>query len=237
VRRWRETNPEKAKKTITEEKRKYNREKKREWRAKLNEQKKRRIREYDRNRNNPKTKSRKSLFSDTSLAQTSKYTAEANKKATQRAKAKMPKSPSKYARVLKSLIRYASPRKKTAIQGVGIQTKLEKKLPKMLINILRTSAKNRKERNLRRFCGKVVMQQFKNAHEAHISTGVRWHYLQKAGKLPEEDLFLEEKRKMGFSQEIISKVKDFYYKPDVSIMVGGLKAVNKRGESIRYLTK
>ena len=161
----------------------------------------------------------------------------AARKATSRAKKKMPASPDKYAKVVQGLVKHASPRKKLALKKIGVQsTPAFKPIPlsEELKAKVKKHAKTRKGRTLRRTYAKIMLGNYKSIHAASTDLGVRWHYLNRVTKLKCE---LEEKPRKGLPEETVKKVQDFYQSPSFTVSLGGMKNVNRKGETVRYLTE
>ena len=65
-----------------------------------------------------------------------------------------------------------------------------------------------------------------------VELGIRWHFLAKVSKLKCEHLQDERSTKQGIPEETANRVQDFYHSPSVSVALGGMKNVNKRGVAV-----
>lgn len=217
--------------------REYNTQKKRESRERLSNQKKRRVKEYDRNRKVTNTMKVAATMEKKCSAPEKPFSPSAHRMASSGARGKMPKSPSKYAKVMLGLLKYASPKKKEAMKKIGIANlrppvKVSEDVKKRLLS----SLKNSKGRAVRRTYCKLLLNSYSTITRASKELGVRWHYLNKISKLSFEEL-REEKPRRGLSDEVVQQVHDFYEAPMISISLGGMKNVNRKGESVKYLTE
>ena len=230
-----------------EERKKKNNEYKQKWRADLSSQKKRRIREKDaaakrQKRHNAKAKVSIN-FTDSSrqamITQNSKSTGheknEGLRKAIYRAKTKLPKSPTKYAKVVKGLTTKVTPRKKAALTAQGIVSPSVVTVKKKLENIVsvvtevdndlkgRTNeAKKRRKEFLKNFSEK--MKEKENLKEAFCSaTGIKRKYL--------GDGFLSDapnkRRKDAISKETELSVKNHFESETMSTVIPDKKSVKK----------
>jgi len=90
------------------------------------------------------------------------------------------------------------------------------------------------KRFIRRAVVKTLLPKYRDLSQASKSLGLRWSYIKKLALTDEEQLHVE-----GISVRLGSTIKqqvgDFYRSPDVTVSLGGLKAVNSRGESVSYL--
>jgi len=93
---------------------------------------------------------------------------------------------------------------------------------------------NKPKRIIRRALVKTLLPKYWDLAQTSKSLGLRWSCIKKLALTDEEQLHVE-----GISVCLGSTVKqqvgDFYLSPDVSVSLGGLKAVNSRGESVSYL--
>ena len=81
-----------------------------------------------------------------------------------------------------------------------------------------------------------ILQGYKSINQASKETGIKWHYLKRAKECCEKGSFFEEKKKGTSIQEsLIEDIRSFYKGDDISLLVGGIRGVNKKGEQIRYM--
>ena len=162
----------------------------------------------------------------------------ARRKAIFRAKKSLPKSPTKYAVMMHSFISSASPRKRKAMDEIGIHCPKKMRLEEETYTAIKSKLhelkgmKTKEARKQRQSLLKATFAHYKNKRFACQQLGVRWKYLQKISSLKENDV----KRSDSLSSDTSESIKDFYLRPEISIVLPNTKYVRK-GMPRRYLQR
>ncbi|KAJ8050249.1 hypothetical protein HOLleu_03381 [Holothuria leucospilota] len=218
--------------------REYWRRKKREQRAKLSAQKKRRIRNKDSERKRKKRMENKQKGTALHVQPDSAYQVRddnyspgAQRQAVYRVRAKMPKGAGKYAEVVKVLIARTSPRKKAALESLGIQIGQKTDV----LESIRSTCRSLKGDIRRHF----LWQMSRCLDEKHglktytsRTLNVAYKTLLKYRKLKTPDL--RQKRCDSIGSSARQQISEFYHRPEVSTVMPNKKLV-KDNEPKRVL--
>lgn len=151
---------------------------------------------------------------------------EARRKAIQRARAGLPKSPSKFAKTVADVISSATPRKKEALKNnrIGSVDDVEKVFTESVAEEMRSMRKQRSIKNLewKRSLMPMIkkMKQYKLQRRASKYFGVTSKSINKANEIQRR------KTKKALDQAVINKVVSFYEKSSVTL--ADKKLISKR---------
>ncbi|XP_070564656.1 trichohyalin-like [Ptychodera flava] len=209
-----------------EKRREYWHEKKRQQRASMSSQKKRRIRERQAQKRRQKQMKQRLEATDKQKEQAATKSQSCSgyakqntrRKAIHRVKRHLPASPTKYATVVKGLLENLSPKKKAAVEKIGLTSIKEKE---KLENVCRTARRaflialarstKRKYNGIKRKLSRQL--------------GIRWQTLVKASSISK----LERKRRSdSVSNTKAQSIQDFYIRPDQSVELPGKNSVRKK---------
>ena len=211
-----------------EKKREYWRGKKRESRARRSVQKIRRVREKDREyrkdaRSAQIETNSSSQDSQLEISQGSIWTPSARRKAISRIKTKLPKSPTKFALSISSLIHNATPRKKRALEERGLHCKSSKTEALRHAATL-VGAVLKKHPEMKKKIAREMLTFKKKRQVKSISTclGIR------SGSVNQTLLHDDRKRRSdATSEETVSRITEFLNKPGVSTTLPTSKRIRR----------
>lgn len=224
------------------------REYKRKWRENLTAQKKRRIREKDASQKREKRQqklqnTKKALFpsQSTSIENTCTYqNKETYRKAVYRVKKKLPKTPERYAKLVKGLMTKVTPRKKAALNKEGIDSPNAKKNLHSMMEVLgkvekalrgRTNIQKKRHKEYLGHISKYIKPSSQFQHFFSSSTGIKRKYL--------SDEYLTQKprkiRKDAIQMQTTEKVKEIFC--GASQAIPDKKSVNKKLEDKHVMNR
>ncbi|WAR11089.1 hypothetical protein MAR_036165 [Mya arenaria] len=164
---------------------------------------------------------------------------DAERKAVYRAKQSIPSTPPKYAKVVETLATRATPRKRKAMEDLGlvVMTPSKKKRidqyednMKNLSEEMHSTRKKRSRLHLqrRRLMTKLIPWGNSNGRSERTQCGVSWKFLAKASKIEGVWEAPDIKRQDGLSEETIEKVENFFKSPGVSVCLPDKKHVQTK---------
>lgn len=196
-----------------EEKRLYNRLKKRESRQRLSDMQKEEVKHYDRERHKPPlTEEIKVTFLPSIV------------KASQRVRKVFPRSPRKCVMVLRHVLKSTlkSPRKKLLFHEHGVlkagQSPVKKKPGKYIIKNLKSLKRNKDFYQHQKFVSDLK-QRYSSLRKASVQLGLRWNTLQRMCAYPQKS-------------EDSGSIPDFYINSDVTVTLPDKKYVG-----VNYLNR
>lgn len=172
------------------------------------------------------------------------------RKAVQRAKQSMPKSPKKFAAVVDGLTRIRSPRKKAAMKAKGIVPSAERQNEQLTADMEEgvkqfmkstKSSRNIDQRRKRASLCRTVIKACKGRRsfsKLRKELGVSWEFLVRCSQTEDSDDFQQKQRKDALSEETKEKIQRYYTRGDVSSVDPSSAAVSvKTQEPTRYMEK
>jgi hypothetical protein len=162
----------------------------------------------------------------------------ARRKAASRVRVMAPRSPRKFAATMESLISTSSPRKRKAMDIIGLQPQKKRKLfeetYKAISTTLKELKKSRRSKHQirrRRLIG-ILSRQINDDKTVRSAFGVRSDFLKRCSEIPEE----KKARCDAMKFEELERVRDFFVKPEVSTALPDAKFV-KDGKNRHILQK
>lgn len=203
-----------------EELKDYNRVRKAESRLKMSHQKKTRVREREKKyKQNRKALQVKETFSPSNFKEIKKLSSNSHSPSpstrvlTSRIRKKLPKSPSKYAYAIKKFISNCSPRKKLALETLGIHSPTKIQSTLKIVNQIKNEANKIKIK--RRVIDIKMLKMLKNITNQTALKVIKRAKKNSTGTLYKHKLFKIPR----------SKIEDFYKRGDISRPIPVKKSV------------